>query len=134
MNLFPIRFRPLWWWDADTRGAEVLSALIAWTWGLWLLLPWNTFESVASYAFMSTLLPERTWGVLFLVVGGLQSLAMCGNVHLFRYPAAVFSMVLWVSVSLMFFASNPGAYGPILYGLLAASQWWVILRGPQSHG
>lgn len=128
-----IKFRPLWWWSADTRGAEVLSALVAWTWGLWLLLPWDTFSSVSSYSFMSSLLKETTWGALFLFVGGLQSLAMCGNVQLFRYPAAVFALVLWVSAGLMFFAANPYAHAPVLYGLLAASQGWVILRGPQRH-
>lgn len=129
-----IRFRPFWWWHADTRGAEVISAVIAWSWGTWLLLPWDTFASASGYRFMSSLLPERTWGILFTIVGLLQSLAMCGNVHVFRYPAAVFSMVLWVAVSVMFYAANPIAHAPVLYGILAASQWWVILRGPQDHG
>lgn len=128
------RLRPFWWWSADTRGAEVLSAVTAWSWGILLLLPARTFDLSPSYEIMAALLPEPCWGGIALAVGALQSLAMCGNVRLLRYPAALLSMILWTTAAAMFLVANPGTHAPVVYGILAAFQAWVIIRGPQEHG
>lgn len=129
----PMMFRPLFWWRADTRGAEVISAVMLWTWGLILLAPWDTFEVSPSYRIMSFLAPEWVWGCLYLGLGALQSLAMCGNVHRFRLPAASFAMIGWTFAAITFLLSNPYTHAPVLYGILAFANFWVIQRGPQRH-
>jgi hypothetical protein len=124
-------FQPFWWWKADTRGAEVISAVLAWMWGLILLHPYETFRYLPNYRLMSEIAPEWVWGAGYLLVGALQSMAMCGNVHYFRYPAAVLSMLMWLAACYFFAMTQPVSHAPFIYGVLAFSQFWVILRGPQ---
>ena len=128
------RLRPLWWWSADTRGAEVLSAVVAWSWGILLLLPARTFDMSPSYGIMAALLPELWWGTIALTVGGLQSLAMCGNVDTPRYPSAILALILWSGASALFLVANPWTHAWLIYAILATSQAWVIIKGPQAHG
>jgi len=126
--------RPFWWWRADTRGAEVTSAVLAWAWGLMLLAPHDTFADVPGYRLMAAFAPEWAWGLFYLAVGGLQSLAMCGNVNKLRFPAAIVALVGWTAAACTFLVVNPYTHAPIVYGVLAAMQLWVIVRGPQDHG
>lgn len=130
---WPLNFQPFWWWRGDTRGAEVISAVLAWMWGLILLHPYSTFSDIAGYKLMAELAPEWLWGVVYLVIGLLQSAAMCGNVHYLRYPSAVLSMLGWVAGFYFFYSVHPVSHAPAIYGTLAFSQFWVILRGPQTH-
>lgn len=129
----PLNFQPFWWWHSDTRGAEIISAVLAWSWGLILLHPYSTFQSIEGYRLMGELAPEWLWGITYLLIGALQSAAMCGNVHYFRYPAAVLAMLGWIAASYFFFFTHPVSHAPAIYGVLAFSQFWVVLRGPQSH-
>lgn len=128
------QLRPFWWWHADTRGAEVLSAIIAWATGALLLYPAMTFEKSPSYGVMASFASEVTWGAGYVAVGLLQSAAMCGNVHLLRYPSALLATIAWCATAALVAAANPWTNEPLVYAALAASQAWVCIKGPQDHG
>lgn len=125
------RFNPLWWLDADTRAIEAFSAISALAFAVILLLPGNIFEAKSGYRVMAALLPdERGWAVIFLLQWMLQSLAMCGNVWVLRYPSAALGCLLWLFVGLCFWLVSAEALAPYIFWLIALFMAWVCLKGP----
>lgn len=130
----PVTARPFWWWGADSRGVEALSAMVAWYWGVLLLLPVRTFAASRSYDAMAAVAAEWVWGLMICAVALTQSLAMCGGVKFFRYPGAVLAFITWAGVAFLFGASNPATHAVGIYSILAAFNLWVLARGPRDDG
>jgi hypothetical protein len=64
------------------RTLEVLSGLALASWGLWLVLPFRSFPTTASWMALLTLAPEGVWGALVAAVGIAQVIALvCGSVR-----------------------------------------------------
>ena len=124
------RFNPLWWIDADTRAVEAFSALVFLTFAVLLLWPGDTLPNFVAYRIMSSLLPETVWGGIFLGQWALQSLAMCGNVRLLRFPAALCGFLLWAFIAAAYLLSSTAGLGGYLFGWIAIFMAWVVWKGP----
>lgn len=131
---FQFEFTPLWWWNADSRAAEAFSAMLAWYWGVLLLLPVDTFSLSRSYRAMAEIAPEWAWGLMYCFVGLVQSAALCGGVRFFRGPGAALAFLFWTAAAAMFFFSNPFTHAVGIYSMLALMNAWVITRGPVNDG
>lgn len=132
-----INIRPLWWWKSQTQIAEVMSALTALGWALLLLWPGETMDAAPALRVMRLFGGDNLWIGIFALVWIVQSLAMCGNVKLFRYPSALLSLLLWTFVAATSFLSNPLSPAWIVYGVLALAMAWTLISGPTNdhkHG
>lgn len=127
---FKIAFWPFSWMKADTRIAEVISALIALSWAVILLLPGDTMHSAPGLKIMAEFGNDYVWAAIFGLVWGVQSLAMCGNIGLFRYPGALLSLMLWTFLASTILFSNPLSPGWLSYSVLALSMAWTLISGP----
>lgn len=134
LKVGPVTLRPLWWWNADSRIIEAFSGMLAWYWGILLLLPFDTFGAGRSYIVMQQIATEEAWGVFYCIIGLIQSIAMCGNVYYLRFPASLLAVIGWSAASMMVGLANPVGHGLAIYGLLALANGWVIIRGPTRDG
>lgn len=124
------RFDPLWWLNADTRAVEAMSAMMFLTFGVGFLLPGDLFARYSAYGAMAAIMSETKWGCLFVAQWALQSLAMCGNVWMLRYPSAALGMMLWVFLAVLFFIAAPTGLAPYPSAWLALFMAWVLWKGP----
>ena len=129
----PLKFRPLWWLNADTQIAEVMSALVALSWAGVLLWPGDTMAAAPALRVMARMGGDLFWLPVFVLVWLVQSLAMCGNVRIFRYPGALLSLALWTFVGTTTFFSNPLSPGWAVYAILALAMLWTLISGPTDH-
>lgn len=113
-----LAFRPLYWTGDGTGWLEAFSAGVAWIWSLVLLWPGDTFPTGRGYDLMARFAPEWVWAAWFAVVAALHSGAMCGNIRVFRYPAALLAGFTWSATGTLALIANPaGAFG----------YWWLLL-------
>ena len=124
------RFNPLWWITADTRSAEAYSALMFLVFGVGFLVHGSLFDRYAVYRSLGAIMPEQGWGCLFLAQWAMQSLAMCGNVWMLRYPSALLAFVLWSGLGCLFLIGAPTSLSPYPSLLLALFMAWVVWKGP----
>lgn len=75
--------------------------------GLWLLLPVNSFANSVSYEAMAELLPEWAWGVLFLTAGGVMLTGVLKRRRVWQEQGVFALCVLWA----------------IVFGSMAAVNW-----------
>lgn len=120
----------LWWKYADTRLLEVFSALYALYWGVVLAMyPFWGLSSPPALS-LEALAPHFQWSLLFLFVWIIQSSAMCGNIWLLRYPAALLSMSIWLFVAITYMINSPLSPQIGSHLLLGLGMMWVVVRGP----
>ncbi|AXH69575.1 hypothetical protein HWB79_gp238 [Streptomyces phage LukeCage] len=55
----------------NTAAISIMGAY-TFVWGLWLALPWATFERSPIYEAMKTLAPELVWGPVAMLIGLLM--------------------------------------------------------------
>lgn len=123
-----LNFRPLWWWKCDTEPMEVFSGMYACITAFIFFLPFASFTETNGYRYHLALAPEWVWAFAFAMLGLLQSLAMCGNVVVFRYPALILGIVLWGVDAILILGVSPTTPGPWAFVLLAAGNLWALLR------
>ena len=100
-------FAPLQWVKADPSYIEAFSGLMAWAWGILLLLPFDTFSATPSYAAMKWLAPEWLWGTIFCCIGALHSLALCAGFNRLRPLVCMVAAFLWAFVGCTFVQTIP---------------------------
>ena len=55
----------------NTAAISIMGAY-TFVWGLWLALPWATFNRSPIYEFMESLAPELLWGIAAMCIGTLM--------------------------------------------------------------
>lgn len=114
---------------ADTEPTELGSALgLGLCWGVWLMLPFDTLGAVAVYRPMLRLMPEVGWGLLFGLLGLLQSYAVARNAHRLRLFSAYTSLAAWLFILVMFLVGNVVSLGVSFYVLFVLGAGWVVWR------
>lgn len=124
--------KPFWWWGADTRIGEVVSALGLWVWSITLLHP-NDMFSQAWFKYFAAIMSDTSLGIVLGLAAILQSIAMCGNVYLFRLPSALCSMIAYMFMSAVLFQTSYYSPGTYIYALLAMVNMYAIIQGPTKH-
>lgn len=120
------------WWslilaEHDTEPAELSGGLLKVGIGLWLLLPFDTFESSPTFAVFS-ILPEWLWGSVLLALGVLHLSALRSGDLDSRRRSATIGYLVWFSFAVTFVTTNPPAIGWLAFLIAGLAQLWCSLR------
>jgi hypothetical protein len=86
-------------------------------WGLFLLLPFSTFATAASFSVMQRYAPEWLWGALIFGIGyNLKFAALSKKTKRIR-DALFGTSVIWIFITFMLVLGNPFGTGVIVYPL-----------------
>lgn len=115
--------------DYDFEFSELLNGLAATLWGLWLLLPWNTFGRTATFAAMrDTGVPEWLWGTVIFTLGIIQIAGLVAGWWRWRRRSALILCGVWAFIAVMFAQANISSTGTVIYPLFSLSAMWAYLR------
>ena len=121
---------------APTAFGEAMMAGITGLWGVWLLLPFSTFASSASFREMQAFAPEWAWGAWFVVLGVYKVLtlgwvAMSPSFDPARRAQLVAAgaiLLSWATVLFMLASVNWRGTGTPVYGFLTVAQLVIFIR------
>jgi len=113
---------------ADPTPIELLSAIMAFGWGILLALPANTFATSPTYNAMSSLAPERVWAIAMLAIGLLQAAATLHGKVKARKPLAFFATLTWAFIAVMMISANAVSTAGVAYGVVTLLSLWSYLR------
>jgi len=85
------------------KKIEFISAIQILTWGLWVLLPFDSFSSAQVSHILTHIGSEWMWGIFATLVGVLWLLVKKLKL---RAILAVISMVFWTVISFTYILSN----------------------------
>jgi hypothetical protein len=107
------------------RKIENIAALQLALWGLWLLMPWDTFSTAAVFATLSAIVPEWVWGLATLVSGSLWLLVR--PMHL-RAWLALWAIFYWLIISIAYAVGNYRSTAMAVYPLYIFVAWMAYLE------
>lgn len=121
--------------QTDPDFTELLSGVIGFFWGLWLLNPlWETFASGRGFAAMAAIAPEEYWGAAILAGGMFQIYAVLREELGMRFFAAMGAVATWALVASMIAVSNFAGTGIVVYSMICISQLWAAWRIADRQG
>jgi hypothetical protein len=89
-----------------------------------LLLPFSTFSTSIGYHVLGSIMPERCWGYLTLIIGLVLLIGNLFNNYNFRKHSLLASFFIWVIVFTSLFIANPYTTGSLAYlGYALLSKW-----------
>lgn len=112
--------------QADTARAEVSLGVLAFNWGVWLLLPPATFGTGVSFQAMAQIAPEAVWGIAFGLLGLLKmhygtSYPRSGAPGWRkRYRISLIGSAFWAFLASMFAVANFWSTATVTYTTIAA--------------
>jgi mannose/fructose/N-acetylgalactosamine-specific phosphotransferase system component IIC len=59
--------------EANPEGLQLWTAVNAFLWGAWLLVPWFDVFSMGGYGSMAAVLPEGIWGLIAVTVTAISA-------------------------------------------------------------
>ncbi len=117
-----------WLTATETTLAEFWGSTMLMGMGFWLMLPFDTFESIPAYSVMERLMPESAWGACAIVLGGFQSYANVSHRESLRIFAAFFSSVMFAFVGSLALLSEPASLLAPICGTASFIEGVVYLR------
>lgn len=103
------------------RAGERWLALTAVAWGVWLLLPLNTFGAGLANTLLAQLATEELWGLLGVTWGALAYGASCGRWPRLRVLMHVVLTILWIFLAGVTMSVSAASSG-VLYLMLGLHQ------------
>lgn len=113
--------------EHDTEPVELIGGATKVIMGIWLLLPFDTFEASPTFSELRVF-PEWAWGTFFLVVGLLHLTALHDGNRVWRSWASGIGFVIWFAFAVVFVTTNPPAFGWIMFLSVALAQMWASIR------
>ncbi len=98
---------------------ELFNALLLIAWGIWLVLPFETFRTTKAFSVLDAYTNELTFGFIPLLIGLyiLYTLIML-RIARRRYGILAAS-AFWIFIAIVIGASNITSTGVAVYGLIA---------------
>lgn len=113
---------------ADPDPVECLMSLLLIAWGIWLILPFETFVTMTSYRPMVDVIDERLAGIVVLALGAVRLYMILNNrVRPRRWMAILFGM-FWGFNCFLALQANPGSLLVPVYGVFLAASLWIAYR------
>ena len=113
----------------DIEYSEFQGALIAFSWGLWMMNPWvDIFSTYNGYRALADIAPDFYWGILLTLVGVCQLYGLVRRKYSYRRFFAFMAAVIWTFIAVLlaltspFFLSVPTAF------MFAVGAAWGYLR------
>lgn len=111
----------------DSSPLEAVIAFQAAALGIFLLLPYSTFESSQVYHILSLILPETIWGIIFLAQGVFELIAIHVLSWRIRSILATTALFLWMFVDISCWVSNPASGASVVYLTFALASLWAVV-------
>lgn len=121
-------------WGLNTLSAELFLSALALSWGMWLLLPFESYTTTPTYRYLSAWGPEWIFGMLTMLVGIIQYVGVLLGVTnyfqqwRFRIGGGILGVAIWGSIALSFWLSNPFSTAPIIYTITLLGCMFIALR------
>ena len=96
--------------------------------GLFLLMPWDTYGSSKAFNVLAGWLPEWTAGLLFLVIGGRWFIGVMLEQRFPRRLNSFFAFALYTLWAVMIGVANLPGLGWLIYGGMAMLCLWACYR------
>jgi hypothetical protein len=94
---------------------EIILSLHSTVLGLYLLLPFSTFQSSQSFAIMAAIAPEWAWGAVIFAGGvGLLVAVLRGDIW-WRLHILILLAYLWLAIAAAFIVSSYQSIAVISY-------------------
>lgn len=102
-------------------------------WGLWLALPFPTFQSARGLSVLATLASESMWAALFILVGW-KLRRSCKIKKLKDIRDSMFgAFILWLLTTCTIIVSNPIGTGTVVYGFIVYIIWWGYITSAERY-
>lgn len=116
----------------DWRAVEMVLGAGSAFYGLWLLLPFATFDVAGAYRFVDALgVPEWLWGLAFVATGVLRLGAAARRRHWLRQATALAAVVKWTAWWLFLMLGEPWAAMPTFLFTFAVASILDYAASPQ---
>jgi hypothetical protein len=110
------------------RYIEYLLASISAWWGIWLLMPWQSFASTPTFAFAHRVAPEWAWGTVVTTGGMLLFTGLLMVSRPIRRAALMLLSLTWLSVWVALTVGNWQSTATIIYVHMAVMCAFAYLR------
>lgn len=114
-------------WNAHIEVVDLFLAWVMFAWGLWVMLPFNTFR-IESFREFAAYFPEPVWGVVYMLAGLAGIIGVLTYNYSIRRIHSVVAIFLWLFICVAFVSSNPATTGVVTYGSFALAQMWLFVR------
>ena len=116
------------------RAIEWLFSAMMVAWGVYLMLPLNTFAA-PQYALLAALAEEKVWGIWSVSIGVMRMVALYINgavrqTPIVRMGGALFGVVWWAVLTWLFLTAPSGVTpaGVVWYPIFALAEMYSVLR------
>lgn len=112
--------------NRDTWSVELASAAVLCLWGAILLMPYATFTSNVVFHPIRTLMPhEWVWGVLFVLFGVSQLIALKRDCARWRGYSAAVNAAPYMFLAASHFIGSPHGVVFGVYFIFVLCNWWA---------
>lgn len=113
---------------SNTIAAEFFLASISLGCGIWLLMPFQAFDS--PFPVLPGILSETITGLWLTALGVFRLFALKdGNIKIRQY-ASLFSFATWLNLLAWVVLTNPQLMATIFFTLFALGPLWIFFSGP----
>jgi len=119
----------------DADFINLISSWLLLLWGVWLLLPFNTFETSILYEtlhniFKPCFLSENFWGSIFLIVGLFQLISFIYLILPVQKLSMYFSFMVWTILSCIsiYHLKQVPSISFVFHSIMAISTGIIYLR------
>lgn len=125
-----IRLTFLSFLPSSPQAGERWNALTAAVWGMWLLLPLDTFGAGLSKTFIGSIGTEAQWGLFGFIVGTLSLASLWGGWWQLRGATNVLLTMMWFLLALVTMTQSSASSG-VLFLMLWMQQMSYVHESVQ---
>jgi hypothetical protein len=114
--------------DAVWAVHMISAATLLLPWGVWLMLPLDTFAACAGCRTMQVIAPEPIWGAAFCIVGTLLYVGTVLGHSRVQVVAAALATLSFALIASMLFWSNFYSGGWLTFTIPAIANYWALRR------
>lgn len=112
---------------ADTTPVESITAVQSMLFGLWLVLPFDTFGSGSVFDVMHQIAPEDWWGILMMALGIAQLLSVHMKHIEYRIWVTRVMLPVWLIIDASFLLSRTASSASITYFVFVLCSIWSLI-------
>ena len=111
----------------DTTPVESITAVQSMLFGLWLILPFDTFDSGSVFDIMGQIAPETTWGILMTILGVSQLYVVHLKRAIYRIWVTRIMLPVWLIIDLSFLLSRTASSASVTYFVFVMCSVWSLI-------
>lgn len=114
------------WIPMDSRIGERWAGATAIAWGVWLLLPWASFQ-VSAFRVLGEIVPENVAGGFMVALGLVVALAASNGARLRMVVNGLLTFAWWF-IAVTAFVSMPASTAFVLLAMMGLKQMTFVVN------